>query len=271
MQRYLSPVWLPVLLMLSLRPAVARPDDAGELDPIGRGALHLLLTRAAPAQAARGDTEPTRGGPLVIRPLTHGSVLFQWRGKAIYVDPALNYNWASLPKADLILITHEHPDHCSPETIAQIGKTGTQIIANPNCARQFPGAGVMRNGDRRQVLGVRIMAVPAYNMVRKAPNGEFYHPKGRDNGYILTFADKRVYLAGDTEAIPEMARLGRIDVAFLPINLPYTMPPPEAAQAARMIKPRILYPYHQGQSDPAELKRLLADLKGTEVRVRTLR
>jgi L-ascorbate metabolism protein UlaG (beta-lactamase superfamily) len=236
-----------------------------------RPVLAVLLLVAGPLAAApAGDTEPTRGGPLTIRPLTHGSVLLQWRGKSIYIDPAGSYNWASLPKADLVLITHEHPDHCSPETVAILRKPATRIVANPVCARQFQGATVMRNGDRRRLLDVDIMAVPAYNMVRKAPNGQFFHPKGRDNGYVLTFANKRAYLAGDTEAIPEMARLRGIDIAFLPINLPYTMPPAEAAKAARMFRPRILYPYHQGQSDPAEMKRLLADLKGTEVRVRAL-
>jgi L-ascorbate metabolism protein UlaG (beta-lactamase superfamily) len=232
--------------------------------------LFLCLQTAHAISAAAGDVEPTRGGPLTIRPLTHGSLLFQWRGRAIYVDPAGNYDWAALPKADLVLITHEHPDHCSPETVAKIRKSDTRIVANGVCAKQFPGAIVMKNGDQRRLLDVKILAVPAYNMVRKAPNGQFFHPKGRDNGYLLTIANKRIYVAGDTEAIPEMAKLGRVDIAFLPINLPYTMPPKEAAKAARMIRPHVLYPYHQGQSNPAELKRLLAGMKGTEVRVRAL-
>jgi L-ascorbate metabolism protein UlaG (beta-lactamase superfamily) len=245
MQRNRSPHWLWALLLVPLWPAAARAVDAV-------------------------DVEPTRGVNLTIRPLTHAAVLLQWRGKVVYADPVGNQEWGKLPKADLIVITHEHGDHCSPETVAKIRKSDTRIVANAECAKHFPGAVVMRNGDHRLVESVGIVAVPAYNMVRKGPNGQFFHPKGRDNGYVLTFADKRVYLAGDTEAIPEMARLQHIDVAFLPINLPYTMPPAEAAKAARMFKPRILYPYHQGQSNPAELKSLLADLKGTEVRVRSL-
>src|SRR5204863_949106 len=140
--------------------------------------LALGLQTAHAISAAGGDVEPTRGGPVTLRPLTHGSLLFQWRGRAIYVDPAGNYDWAALPKADLILITHEHPDHCSPETVAKVRKRTTQIVTNANCARQFPGAGVMRNGGRREYLGIGIRAVPAYNMVRKAPNGQFFHPKG---------------------------------------------------------------------------------------------
>ena len=237
--------WILSFLALALRPAILLAEDTI-------------------------DTEPTKEGPLTIRPLTHASVLLQRKERVVYIDPSGTYDWASLPKADLILITHEHPDHCSPETVAKIRKRTTQIVANTNCARQFPGAGVMRNGGRRNYLGIGVRAVPAYNMVRKAPGGQFFHPKGRDNGYILTFVDKRVYLAGDTEAIPEMARLQHIDVAFLPINLPYTMPPAEAAKAARMLHPHILYPYHQGSSDPAQVKRLLTKMKGTEVRVRSL-
>jgi L-ascorbate metabolism protein UlaG (beta-lactamase superfamily) len=211
------------------------------------------------------DTEPTKEWPLTIRPLTHGSVLLEWQERAIYIDPSGTYDWASLPKADLILVTHEHADHASPATVTKIRKAETQIVANPGAARQFPGAKVMKNGDKLDLLEIGIEAVPAYNVVRKT-----YHPKGRDNGYVLTFGDVRVYLAGDTEGIPEMAALEKIDIAFLPINLPFTMPPSEAAAAARTFKPRILYPYHQGSYDPAEVKELLADLEGTEVRVREL-
>jgi L-ascorbate metabolism protein UlaG (beta-lactamase superfamily) len=227
--------------------------------------MALALRPAIGLAEDRIDTEPTKEGPLTIRPLTHASVLLEWKGQEIYIDPSGTYDWASLPKADLILITHEHSDHASPTTVAKIRKAETQIAANPGAARQFPAAKVMKNGDETELLGIGIAAVPAYNVVRKT-----YHPKGRDNGYVLTFADVRVYLAGDTEAIPEMAALEDIDIAFLPINLPYTMPPSEAAGAARMFKPRILYPYHQGSSDPEELKELLADLKETEVRVREL-
>jgi L-ascorbate metabolism protein UlaG (beta-lactamase superfamily) len=192
-------------------------------------------------------------------------VLLEWNERAIYIDPSGTYDWASLPKADLILITHEHGDHASPATVAKIRKEGTEIVANPGAARQFPGATVMKNGEEIERLEIGIEAVPAYNVVRTN-----YHPKGRDNGYVLTFADVRVYLAGDTEAVPEMADLEEIDIAFLPINLPFTMPPAEAAKAARTFKPRILYPYHQGTSDPEEVQELLADLEETEVRVRKL-
>jgi L-ascorbate metabolism protein UlaG (beta-lactamase superfamily) len=240
MRAILRLAWIMSFVALALRPAIVLAEDTV-------------------------DTEPTKEGPLTIRPLTHASVLLEWKGREIYIDPSGTYDWASLPKADLILITHEHSDHASPATVAKIRKPETEIVANPGAARQFSGATVMKNGDETELLEIAIQAVPAYNVVRKQ-----YHPKGRDNGYVLTFADVRVYLAGDTEAIPEMASLEKIDIAFLPINLPYTMPPSEAADAARMFKPRILYPYHQGTSDPQEVKDLLADLEGTEVRVREL-
>src|SRR2546428_5605879 len=160
------------------------------------GLLALLIRPAAAMPGSAGDMERTRRGPLVIRPLTHASVLFQWRGQAIYVDPAGSYDWASLPKADLILITHEHPDHCSPETVAKIRKSRTQIVSNAGCARQFPGAIVMRNGGRRPGLEIGIRGGPAYNRGGKAPNGQFYHPKGGGKGLILTFAAQRGLCAG---------------------------------------------------------------------------
>ena len=132
------------------------------------------------------------------------------------------------------------------------------------------GATLMANGDVRTVAGVRIAAVPAYNIVHKRDNGRPYHPKGVGNGYVLTLGNKRVYLAGDTENIPEMARLEEIDIAFLPMNLPYTMSPEMAADAARSFSPKVLYPYHYGETDPEALVTLLKD-SSVEVRVRPMR
>jgi L-ascorbate metabolism protein UlaG (beta-lactamase superfamily) len=215
--------------------------------------------------AARDDVEQTNQGPLTIRPLVHGSVLLEFQGKAYYVDPAGSYAWDSLPKADLVLITHEHGDHLSPQVVDRIKKEGTQIIANERSAPRFTGAIVMHNGDRQELLGVTVEAVPAYNVVRTQ-----YHPKGRDNGYVITFGDRRVYLAGDTEVTPELKALEKIDIAFLPISLPFTMSPEDAAEAAKAFKPRILYLYHQNTGDPEVVKTRLADVPGIEVRVRHL-
>jgi len=142
---------------------------------------------------------------------------------------------------------------------------------SPACERKVSGGAVMKNGDVQMVQGLKIEAVPAYNIVHKRPSGEPFHPKGAGNGYIITLADKRVYVAGDTENTPEMKDLNDIDVAFLPMNLPYTMTPEMVANAAKAFKPRILYPYHFGETDPNNLVNLLKDANDIEVRIRKLK
>jgi L-ascorbate metabolism protein UlaG (beta-lactamase superfamily) len=222
----------------------------------------LLAVAAAHAQAPEAFTVPTKAGPVTLRPIKHASVLLQFKGKNYYLDPA-QLPAGDYPKADAIFITHEHGDHLDPKWIQTLRKQGTILVANPNSAKKLEGAEVMKNGDHRKVLDADVEAVPAYNIVRKQ-----FHPRGRDNGYILTFGGKRIYFAGDTEGTPEMKALKNIDVAFLPINLPYTMPPAEAAEAARAFRPRLLVPYHQGQSNPQEV----ADaLKGTKIEVKVLK
>ena len=192
--------------------------------------------------------------------------MFAFDGKIIHVDPVGQFaDYAALPKADLILITHEHGDHLDPKAVAAITKTGTEIVASESCKAALPAAAVMKNGETKTVQGIKIEAVPAYNLTAA------FHPKGRGNGYVLTFGDKRVYVAGDTENIPEMAALKDIDVAFLPMNLPYTMSVEMAAAAARVIRPKILYPYHFGDSDTARLVALLKGETGIEVRIRDMR
>ena len=156
------------------------------------------------------------------------------------------------------------------ETIRKISKNGTKVVMTPLCAAKLAGGIVLKNGESATVDGIRIEAVPAYNLVHMRSPGMPYHPKGVGNGYVLTFGDKRVYIAGDTENIPEMKALGRIDVAFLPMNLPYTMTPEMVADAARMVKPKILYPYHTTDTDTSKLQPLLKDEKGIEVRIRRM-
>ncbi len=225
--------------------------------------LGLLLAAAAGAQAPEAFTVRTSAGPLTIRPIKHASVLLQFKGRNYYLDPAQLPAGEEYPKADAILITHEHGDHLDPKWIQTLRKEGTVLVANPSSAQKLSGAVIMKNGDRRKVLDAEVEAVPAYNIVRTQ-----YHPKGRDNGYVLTFGDRRIYFAGDTEGTPEMKALKHIDVAFLPINLPYTMPPAEAAAAARAFQPKLLVPYHQGQANPQEV----ADaLKGTRIQVRVMK
>jgi L-ascorbate metabolism protein UlaG (beta-lactamase superfamily) len=231
----------------------------------GSLAAGLTLSRATRAQdIVPADVEETSMGPLTIRPLIHAAVLLQFRDKNYYIDPAGNAEWDNLPKADLVLVTHEHGDHAAPAVVNRIRKDTTRVITNERTASRFPGATVMKNGDKIDLLEVTVEAVPSYNVVKTN------HPKGRDNGYVITFGDRRVYLAGDTEATPEMKALEKIDIAFLPIDGTFTMPPAEAAEGARAFKPRILYPYHQNASDPNAVKSLLADVAGIEVRVREL-
>lgn len=218
------------------------------------------------------DTLETAGGDLVIRFIGHGTLMLQWSGKTIHVDPWTQLaDYSQLPSADVILITHDHRDHLDLKAIEQIRRPMTAVIVSESCASQLPDGLVMRNGDQ-QTLGERLTveAVPAYNIEHQRPDGQPYHPQGEGNGYVLDFAGTRIYIAGDTENVPEMANLKEIDAAFLPMNLPYTMTPEMAADAAKLFRPKILYPYHYGDSDTDRLVQLLANEKDIEVRVREM-
>jgi L-ascorbate metabolism protein UlaG (beta-lactamase superfamily) len=217
------------------------------------------------------DIIPTSAGDLEITFLGHGTLMLQFAGQVIHVDPYSKVaDYARLPKADLVLITHEHGDHLDVQALAQVGSDETELVWTEACAAQGNGGTVMVNGDVRTVKGVRIEAVPAYNVLHKRESGEPFHPCGKGNGYVLTFGDTRLYVSGDTENIPEMSQLQDIDVAFLAMNVPYTMTPHMVAAAARAIRPRILYPYHYGSTDPQKLGDLLRDEPGIEVRIRSM-
>lgn len=194
-------------------------------------------------------------------------MLIEAAGKIIYVDPAKPANLAGLPKADLILITDIHGDHMDSEDVATLSKSGTQIFAPPAVVKTISDAAPISNGESKSWNGWTIEAVPMYNLKRGPAPGKFYHDKGRGNGYVLTFGGKRFYISGDTEGIPEMRALKNIDVAFVCMNLPYTMPPDEAADAVRAFHPKIVIPYHFHGSDLTELE---AALKGSGIEVRIL-
>ena len=228
----------------------------------------LALARSSPPVAGE-DILPTKMGDLKIVFVGHASLVFECAGKVIQIDPvSAEGDYAKLPKADLVLITHDHSDHLDPAAVALVRKEGTKIIVSRSCAGRIPGSEVLANGEKAQVLGFTIEAVPAYNLVHKRPDGNPFHPKGNGNGYVIGFGDERVYVAGDTEPIPEMKALRGVDIAFLPVNLPYTMDLDMAAEAVRMIRPKIFYPYHYGSSDIKKLAVSLKDLKDVEVRIR---
>jgi L-ascorbate metabolism protein UlaG (beta-lactamase superfamily) len=232
----------------------------------------LSATNSLSAKDAfQEDTITTASGPLVVTFIGHGTLMLQYAGRTIHIDPVGGYaDYAKLPKADLVLITHHHGDHLDPSALEQIVSEKTTVIQTKLCTEKYPKGKVMANGDVRKEAGITVEAVPAYNLVHKRPDGTPFHPRGEGNGYVLTFGDTRVYIAGDTENTPEMKALKNISVAFLPMNLPYTMTPEMVADAAKAFRPGILYPYHSGKTDPGLLVSLLKHAKGIEVRIRPM-
>jgi L-ascorbate metabolism protein UlaG (beta-lactamase superfamily) len=227
--------------------------------------------QAGPESKFEQDTIKTIAGDLTITFIGHGTLMFSFDDKIIHVDPvSREADYTDMPKADLILVTHEHGDHLDPKVIKMLRKDSTDLVLTEACAERVNGGIVMHNGDVKTVQGLKIEAVPAYNIIHMRRGSTPYHPKGRGNGYIITFGDTRVYVAGDTENTPEMKRLKNINVAFLPMNLPYTMTPEMVADAAKAFKPKILYPYHYGRTDPTKLVDLLKDSEGIEVRIRNM-
>jgi L-ascorbate metabolism protein UlaG (beta-lactamase superfamily) len=244
------------------------------------GRMSLLCTSviflcAAMVMAADKNYETDRiktsKGDLVITFLGHGTLMMSIGGKVIHVDPvAQAADYAMLPKAELLLVTHEHSDHLDLKAIDLIKTKRTACVATENVAKQLKGSIILKNGDTKTVKGFKIEAVPAYNLVQMRSPGVPFHPKGVGNGYIVTFGDKRIYIAGDTENTPEMKNLKGIDIAFLPMNLPYTMTPEMVADAAKAFRPKILYPYHYGNTETAKIIVLLKDEKDIEVRIRSM-
>ncbi|MFC2082547.1 MBL fold metallo-hydrolase [Candidatus Bipolaricaulota bacterium] len=217
------------------------------------------------------DVVQTSAGDLEITFLGHGSLMFTLGEKVIHIDPFSRVaDYSTLPKADLVLITHEHRDHLDAEALSSIRTSDTEVVMTEPCEEQVEGGIIMRNGDMSVVQGLPIEAVPAYNLIHTRESGDPFHPCGQGNGYIITLGDTRVYVAGDSENTPEMMALSDIDIAFLPMNLPYTMTPAMVAEAAGAMKPRILYPYHFGTTDTSRLVDLLKDQPDIDVRVRSM-
>src|SRR5207302_6417203 len=216
----------------------------------------VLSMYSAPAHAAaQPQVFDTSAGPVKITPLNHASTLIEAGGKVIYLDPAKPVKFSGLPKADLILITDIHGDHMDPESVKEISKAGTEVISSPAVAQTVTAAKPIANGETKSWQAWTIEAIPAYNIKRGPSPGKLFHEKGRGNGYVLTYGAKRFYFSGDTEGVPEMRALKNIDVAFVCMNLPYTMPPEEAADAVKAFHPKIVIPYHYRRSDLAVFKK----------------
>jgi L-ascorbate metabolism protein UlaG (beta-lactamase superfamily) len=230
--------------------------------------ISSLIVLAPFAFGVEAQVFPTSAGPVKITPLYHASTLIEAGGKVIYLDPAKPAKLTGLlPKADLILITDIHGDHMDPDSIKEITKAETEILAAPAVVATVTSAKPIANGETKTWQGWTIEAIAAYNLKRGPAPGKLFHDKGRGNGYVLTYGGKRFYFSGDTEGVPEMRALKNIDVAFVCMNLPYTMPPEEAADAVKAFHPKIVIPYHYHGSDLTIFQK---GLEGTGIEVRVL-
>lgn len=234
------------------------------------GIVLLLVSFAAAQEPTTFDFE-TDAGTLNVTPLGHASVLLELGDMVIHIDPWSNVaDYSAQPDADWVWVTHEHGDHLDVEAIGEITKDGTQFLMDSRTAEASgltENVTIVANGESLEVDGINIITVPAYNVVRERDNGQKYHPEGWYNGFVLEIGDFRMHFGGDTECVPEFAEVGPLNVSFLPINLPFTMPPEEAAACYRVLNPEIAIPYHQGDFDPQIVADMLAD---TDINVRVL-
>ena len=217
------------------------------------------------------DEFQTNSGKTVkIHALVHASIWIEAGDVQIFVDPVTKLNnrtidYAAMPKADIILVTHEHHDHLDKDAIRLLSKDDTQLIMNPASVKAFGKGQSMANGDKKQLTeDISIEAVPAYNITKGHTQ---FHPNGRDNGYILTIDGMTIYIAGDTEDIDEMANVKHVDIAFLPCNQPYTMTPEQVIKVAKIIRPKVLFPYHYSDTDLSAIPAQLQN-EGIDVRIR---
>jgi L-ascorbate metabolism protein UlaG (beta-lactamase superfamily) len=229
---------------------------------------------AAAAPNRQTDLIETTKGALKITPLYHGSVMLDFGGQIIHIDPWSQAEYAGLPPADLILITHTHADHMDVAMIKMLKKESTVIVTPPAVADTLNGSAgeveTISNGETKAYLGIEITAIPMYNLVLGPAPGKLFHHKGIGNGYVLGFGDTRVYFSGDTECVPEIKALRNISVAFVAMNPPRTMPTAEAAACIKEFRPKIVYPYHYRGQNTQEFADALKNTPGIEVRLRKL-
>jgi L-ascorbate metabolism protein UlaG (beta-lactamase superfamily) len=244
----------------------------------GNAATNAASPAASPQQTSTPNQASTPGaaaskpsvsedGDIRVTAFTHASFQLEYGGRVIHVDPTSAGDYAAAKPADLVLVTDIHQDHLDPAAIARVRKPGAPVVAPAAAADKIESPTVIANGETKSVAGISIEAVPMYNIQRGPSAGQLFHPKGRGNGYVLTLGARRVYIAGDTECTDEMRALKNIDLAFVPMNLPYTMPPSEAAECVKAFRPKAVYPYHYRGQDPEEFK---AALKGEPIEVRLL-
>ena len=232
-------------------------------------AIVMITTLLNTMQAA--DVFTTKSGKCIeFVAIKHSSIRIVYDDKEIAIDPVTKLppvtDFTTFPKADYIFVTHEHFDHCDSLAVAQLSKEGTVVIANANSAKLLGKGDVMHNGDKKELApDITVEAVPAYNITEGETQ---FHPKGRDNGYIITLDGFRIYIAGDTEDIPELADVKDIDVAFLPCNQPFTMLPKQLVKAAAVVAPKVLFPYHLGDTNLNEVD---AELQALDMDVRILK
>ena len=236
-----------------------------------KGGILAWKAENKPVNNVEVDAFMTPGGKTVtICALIHASLRICFDGTEIEIDPVRQLrerkvDYTVYPKADYLFVTHEHADHFDKEAIKLLSADSTQVITNKRCADMLGYGTVMANGDQRSLSDrMKVEAVPAYNNTEGHLQ---FHPKGRDNGYVITLDGLRIYVAGDTEDIEEMAAIKDIDIAFLPCNQPFTMTTAQLVKAARIVKPKVLFPYHYGDTD---LSGVTEDLKadGIDVRIR---
>jgi len=224
--------------------------------------------QAASTPGASASQATSEVGDVRVTAINHASFQIEYGGKVIHVDPTSAGDYSATKQADLVLVTNIHQDHLDPAAIAKVRKPGAPVVAPKAAAGGIPSATVIANGETKTVAGVQIEAVPMYNLKRGPAPGKLFHDKGRGNGYVLTLGARRVYIAGDTECTDEMRALKNIDAAFVPMNLPYTMPTGEAAECVKAFKPKVVFPYHYRGQNPEEFK---SALQGEPVEVRLLK
>ena len=263
-----------IALAAAAAAACSKTNPAGKPSPAG--------TAASPAPPADSSAEPppavhetdhvaTAKGDLAITPLHHASLLLQWDRNAIYVDPTgAALKDPTLPKADAIFITHLHRDHVDGEGLERVSAPRTVVVAPMVVADRTNVDVVISEGATQRVLGFAVTGVAMYNLARGPAEGKHFHERGQGEGFVFDFAGTRVYVSGDTECTPEVRALKHIDIAFVAVNLPYTMSPEDAAACVRAFKPRIVYPYHYSgaRNSVEELTRLLSSSSSVEVRER---